>query len=856
MSNIVTPDTIAALKKEAEENKHGFVYQILTRPIDPVTGFNSKPGKIPIKKGWRNLTETPKDIGKYLNTGHNLGIVCGKNSNVTIVDLDSFLFVGEIFNGFELDTMRTRRTDGRGHIYFKYNPNLPSSKHHDLGIEILNDGCNAVAAPSVHQSGEIYTSNNKPIIDIPKAVEDNLKNLFKIETELVHILNKTRHCFRDIIKRKPVMHDAIGREYMMAVSCDLKAKGATEAHICMFAKLMYGQEYDEARTLNEWRNIDPAKTWTCVTLQEKVPAFLDPEQCEKCEERRTKYKEFKEGKKKEIKAPLELPPIPQEQIDQAPITIQDTLKTFKKYIYSEEDEMITVPLAEVISNFAPIEPDIMGIIGASGSSKTELIRALGELENQYVYPVSSITSHTLVSGLETNIDLAPMLRGRLLTIKDFTTILAKNKDMVSEIFADLRELTDGHIGKDFGSGVKKHYTGIHTSVLFGCTNAIEAHYSLYSVLGQRIIFFRPRNDRRKAMFQAMKNAGKETAFRDELHKTTLQIVNTVLTTQKDRLLNLSNGLSEPQKGVIGDLAFFLAIVRTHINRDFRGDMAALPEPEYPTRLAKTLSKLVDAHSVLYNREPDDIDMRVAYRLTLDNIPSERLRVLSVMVDGEERTTSEVQEKAKIPTSTARRILDDLKTLEIIEFFSMGQGKADVWEMSNKSHRAILLEIIEKSKQENKNLSTDSEQPKGEIRTEGYDTKCKDINVYTKNLINNNKEEETETTTHNTHTYTPLSENHPTPNQDAEPQQEKQNIESCGICGNPLNGNSEQGPAGLGRIHASCKFNPVRIRALVNVPVFSGIDNQHYSLVIGDIKTLPWTNAHSLIKKKAAEEVAV
>jgi phage/plasmid-associated DNA primase len=80
-------------------------------------------------------------------------------------------------------------------------------------------------------------------------------------------------------------------------------------------------------------------------------------------------------------------------------------------------------------------------------------------------------------------------------------------------------------------------------------------------------------------------------------------------------------------------------------------------------------------------------------------------------------------------------------------------------------------------------------------------------------------------------------------------------ESCGICGTPLNGNSEQGPVGLGRIHPACKFNPVKVKVLVDLPVFVGIDQHTYSLTRGEIKVLPWTNAKSLILRRVAEEVA-
>ena len=107
----------------------------------------------------------------------------------------------------------------------------------------------------------------------------------------------------------------------------------------------------------------------------------------------------------------------------------------------------------------------MGIIAPSGSSKTEIVRGLGEVENQFIYPISSLTSRTFVSGLEKNLDLAPILKGRLITIKDFTTILSKNPDEVAQIFADIRDILDGYIKKDFGSGVKKQYTGIHSSIL-------------------------------------------------------------------------------------------------------------------------------------------------------------------------------------------------------------------------------------------------------------------------------------------------------------------------------------------------------------------------------------------------------
>lgn len=124
------------------------------------------------------------------------------------------------------------------------------------------------------------------------SIPDDRKNEQTTEIELKKIMAKCRHCFRDVIQRKPDMHGAEGREYMLAVSTDLKAAGATDAHIKRFARLMYGKEYDEARTLNEWHDIDASKTWRCETLKAKLPAYVTLDDCEKwkCEDRRDGYK--------------------------------------------------------------------------------------------------------------------------------------------------------------------------------------------------------------------------------------------------------------------------------------------------------------------------------------------------------------------------------------------------------------------------------------------------------------------------------------------------------------------------------------------------------------------------------------
>jgi hypothetical protein len=216
-----------------------------------------------------------------------------------------------------------------------------------------------------------------------------------------------------------------------------------------------------------------------------------------------------------------------------PCDIQELIATFTKWLYIQETYNITAPFAGVIANFCEGSPDIIGIIGPSGSTKTEFIRSLGETQNEYVYPVSTITEHTLVSGHKDSRDLVPQLKGRILAIKDLTSILARKEDVRAAIFADFRELTDEYIRKEFGNGIAKEYGDIHSSILFASTNAIERYYSMYSNLGQRMIFFRPKNDSKKARERAFQNRGKQKEMREELHAVTKRFIHTMTATKDE-----------------------------------------------------------------------------------------------------------------------------------------------------------------------------------------------------------------------------------------------------------------------------------------------------------------------------------
>jgi DNA-binding transcriptional ArsR family regulator len=369
------------------------------------------------------------------------------------------------------------------------------------------------------------------------------------------------------------------------------------------------------------------------------------------------------GDKKEFR---KLPPIPQVAITGTVTDISTLIAQVKKHFSIEEDDNILGPVCAFLSAFLPNEPDIIGIVQPSGGLKTEILRMFGESENQFSYPLSSVTENTFVSGFDKNLDTTPLLRGRPIIVKDLTTLLSKREDTRSAIFADFREITDGYIRKEFGSGVKKEYHNIHSSVIFGCTPAIEHYYSLYSNLGARMVFIKPWNDPKKAREQSRKNQGNIKQIRKELNEAMLSFIDFQLRRLDDEgLPELCDEMAEE----IGEFCDFLAIARYAVHYDHRGEVDQVPTPEFPTRLNNTISKLAQVHAFIFERnQVEEPDREFALRICADNVPIMRAKLLLALKDTW-LTTSEISEQCDISTRTLNRKLAELQALGICEFMS-------------------------------------------------------------------------------------------------------------------------------------------------------------------------------------------
>lgn len=126
-------------------------------------GFSVIPlsGKLPALSSWKEYqTRYPTDdelVKWFPDNKVSIGIVTGKLSDITVVDIDAKSGGLETLKELHLPITWIVKTGGGGwHYYYKYTKEVGQSQSIYRGIDIRNDGGYVVAPPSYHSSGFTY----------------------------------------------------------------------------------------------------------------------------------------------------------------------------------------------------------------------------------------------------------------------------------------------------------------------------------------------------------------------------------------------------------------------------------------------------------------------------------------------------------------------------------------------------------------------------------------------------------------------------------------------------------------------------------------------------------------------------
>ncbi len=298
------------------------------------------------------------------------------------------------------------------------------------------------------------------------------------------------------------------------------------------------------------------------------------------------------------------------------------IKEYRKWLYMPDSDVFDVLFGSIFANRLDGDPLWLFLVGPPGCGKSALIMSLSK--SPLMAPSSTFTPAALISGKD-NIgmndpSLIPMWNGRVVSIKDFTTILQCNPLARDEIFAILRDAYDGRIEKHFGTGTHRKYNS-RFGIIAGVTSKIEELGSSHTIVGERFVKFYMKSPGildvgGKVINVVIDNLGRQTEMQRELEDIAKQAL--------DRpVAKVGPKIGKAVRNKFVKLAQWTAAMRGAVSRDRYKDDVVLfrPIPEIGTRLALQLCKLAQGIAIFRGHDTVGLDeYRIISRVARDSAP--------------------------------------------------------------------------------------------------------------------------------------------------------------------------------------------------------------------------------------------
>lgn len=384
-------------------------------------------------------------------------------------------------------------------------------------------------------------------------------------------------------------------------------------------------------------------------------------------------------------------------------SLADVIGVFEKWLFLRSTDAISIMLATAVSQQIDGEPIWMFLVGPPGSAKTETLNSLSNVPN--VYMTSSLTPHSLISGANwkdgADPSLIPRLDGKIMIIKDFTSILSLRDTEKDEIFGILRDAYDGKCGKEFGNGVVRNYESRFT-LLAAVTPSIYSLSSQHTALGERFLKFAISDNiahdfEDDIISRAIDNIDAENRMRGELADVVQAYLARTVGTghfKKDGLPTIPPAM----KTRIISLARFGARMRGTVTRDtYRNDIVtSRPSAEVGSRLGKQLAKLTQSLAVVHRKSTvGEDEYRLVKKTMLDTIPQRNEDVLRHMLRAcpthdQKMSMQDLALATRYPLATVSRILQDMNVLDVVERTALTKGR-HLWGVSQ-----YMRDLIDKA----------------------------------------------------------------------------------------------------------------------------------------------------------------
>ena len=362
-------------------------------------------------------------------------------------------------------------------------------------------------------------------------------------------------------------------------------------------------------------------------------------------------------------------------------TIDNLITVFEKWLILKDHTPIYAMLGAIAANLLPGDPVWLGLIAPPSSAKTELLNSISGLP--HVIQAATVTPSGLLSGTPDK-QKDKGARGGLLRqidgfggfgiicLKDFGSVLSMHAETRAETLAALREVYDGAWTRHLGSagGKTLSWKG-KVAVIFAATEVIDSHHSVIGAMGDRFLLSRLKPVAgRKQFSRALKHVGGSIS---QMRKELAGAVTRLFAKRRTE----ASQIDDEETQAIGKAIALAVRLRGAVARDYRSrEIEAIYGAEGTARIGLALERLLAGLETLgMDRKKA---LAVVEDVALDSVPPLRRRAYDFIEENDNAETTDVATNLGLPTTTTRRILEDLAAHGLISRHPQGQGKADRW----------------------------------------------------------------------------------------------------------------------------------------------------------------------------------
>lgn len=383
-------------------------------------------------------------------------------------------------------------------------------------------------------------------------------------------------------------------------------------------------------------------------------------------------------------------------------TLADITKLYKETFYTTDDESIAIVAAVVISSKLSTPPIWLYLIGPSSGGKSALIDAFGLVP--FVTQVSDLTPNTFLSGMPIRNGKETSLLRRLgpnfvITMKDFTTILSKADQDQQAIIAQMREIYDGYITKETGTGQTLSWGGKggkddpkgKATFIMASTEAVFKVQEKFSDMGTRAINYilKPIN-RVEATRAAIRNNNtleeRVTHIQEEFREYVMGMLENI-----PQELPAVDQQMEDDIIRIADLA---SVARSAVHRDYKGAKFLVPSAEMPMRMSKQLLSMAQVLTFMSGGTLPENLRRAVYKIGFDSIPKQRRQTLEALARYNRVSKAGVADYLNFPPERAQEWIEDLNSFGFC--LRRRVGSKNLWEL-RPDYRETMLKFCDISR---------------------------------------------------------------------------------------------------------------------------------------------------------------